>query len=777
MHFTHSPSYIMRVCRLLALLLSVSALNLKAQTYVPSGTMTGTPAAGSYYHNTGITLTTGFTFTASAGQNLLIYIQACVPLGLQADSSQNYIVTSVPRIGGITDNSGLANRNACDLMQTVQYFDGLGRPLQTVQVKGSKDAAKDVIQPVAYDEFSREATKYLPYTIASTPGSYRTNALAEQDAFYQVTTGDYNKINNPVAQTRFEASPLNRPLEQGAPGAQWQLGNHTVQASYDVNAQNEVILWELNAAGNGANGRTFYPAGQLYKTTSTNENGYQTIEFKDKAGNLVCKKTQSGTSTFVTTNYIYNDLDVLVYVMPPVPAVPSAFTEADDVFINYIYGYHYDERNRMIQKKIPGKDWEDMIYNHMDQVVLTQDGVQRARQERSYAKYDDKGRVIMTGVESNHTLSRADIQAVVDGQGAPFWEVRDAAGYQGYTNNSSPSNVANLHPLVVNYYDNYSGIPGLPTYGAPLGASAATNGLLTASKQVVLKPDGTYGAELWTVYYYDDEGRLTATYKQHYLSGAANTGNYDLVTTSYNFTGQDTVINRRHFTVASGSTAVLTTTNRHIYDHMGRETESREKINNDDEIQLSLNAYNELGQLKSKKLFNNLLETAFTYNERGWLKTSSSNQFSMVLKYDDGVVPQFTGNIANQVFTNGGSTNTFNYSYDPLSRLTSGSASGMSEALIYDNLGNITTLSRDGGAAGNYSYTTGNRLNQITGGPLATGIYQYDTNGNATTDGRTGKTFTYNVLNLPATVSGGLSYTYTAAGEKLKQQTPTVTTD
>ncbi|WP_051291073.1 M91 family zinc metallopeptidase [Pedobacter glucosidilyticus] len=45
--------------------------------------------------------------------------------------------------------------------------------------------------------------------------------------------------------------------------------------------------------------------------------------------------------------------------------------------------------------------------------------------------------------------------------------------------------------------------------------------------------------------------------------------------------------------------------------------------------------------------------------------------------------------------------------------------------------------------------------------------YSYDANGNAITDGRNNKTISYNYLNLPQTVSGGLSYTYDAAGQKL----------
>ena len=47
----------------------------------------------------------------------------------------------------------------------------------------------------------------------------------------------------------------------------------------------------------------------------------------------------------------------------------------------------------------------------------------------------------------------------------------------------------------------------------------------------------------------------------------------------------------------------------------------------------------------------------------------------------------------------------------------------MSEALTYDVMGNITTMSHDGGTTATYNYT-GNRLDQIVDGPpyLAQGV-------------------------------------------------------
>ncbi|MGQ7855232.1 RHS repeat-associated core domain-containing protein [Pedobacter sp. WC2501] len=98
----------------------------------------------------------------------------------------------------------------------------------------------------------------------------------------------------------------------------------------------------------------------------------------------------------------------------------------------------------------------------------------------------------------------------------------------------------------------------------------------------------------------------------------------------------------------------------------------------------------------------------------------------------------------------------------------------MGEALTYDVMGNIASLSRDGAVAKVYNYYNSgnsNRLQSVSG--LTTQNYEYDANGNATKDGLSGTSLTYNYLNLPATAvrttgtAVNLSYTYDATGNKL----------
>ncbi|WP_131539942.1 hypothetical protein, partial [Pedobacter nototheniae] len=106
-----------------------------------------------------------------------------------------------------------------------------------------------------------------------------------------------------------------------------------------------------------------------------------------------------------STYYVYDDYGNLRYVLPPAvnengQSPVSSFTESDTNFNNFIYGYHYDGRKRLVEKKIPGKGWEHMVYNPLDQVVFSQDAVQAAKSPKEwlFTKYDALGRVILSGL-------------------------------------------------------------------------------------------------------------------------------------------------------------------------------------------------------------------------------------------------------------------------------------------------------------------------------------------------------------------------------------------
>ncbi|MGJ1444846.1 DUF6443 domain-containing protein [Sphingobacterium spiritivorum] len=727
-----------------------------------------------------VTLKPGFHIPS--GSTVRIYtsssLQTHPVLQTQLSNDQNYILTRTFRKAGVTLANLSQSRTVEEENQSIQYFDGLGRPLQSIQVMASP-THKDIVQHVEYDGFGRESKKYLPYAASgSMDGSYKPTAGVDVMNYYSPTLGwdaAVKKTGYPYSETRFENSPLNRVQAQGSPGESWQLSSgHTVRTDYGTNETNDVKLWQLNASENGATA-TYYQPGRLYKTIIKDENWSSgksgTVEeYKDFDGRVVLKRVWETESKKLETHYVYDDFGDLRYVIPPAVTV-NTFSEdpADPSYDAYIYGYKYDGRRRLTEKKIPGKGKEELVYNNNDQIVLRRDANRRAAGEWLFSKYDAFGRVIMTGIYTS-TESAAALTAQINSNGQTagrLWE-NPTTTDQGYTNAVFPTNIAYYH--TIHYYDRYDFPEN--SFGAPTGnqaSGAQVKTLLTGTKTTTL---GT-GTMLLTTHYYDDYGRIIQSKSQNHIGGT------DITDNSYSFTGELESSTRRH--TVNGQTTTITTTNE--YDHVGRLVNSRQQINSQPEVTLLANSYNEIGQLKTKTVGadqqgNNPVNTTdYKYNERGWMTSTTSPHFSQQLSYQDpvkGAAAQWNGNISEQIW---GPTTTLNqhfvYSYDKLNRLTNGSSptSGMSEILNYDDMGNITHLTRDGSGI-SYSYT-GNRLHTVSGG--IHGSYSYDENGNAKTD-RMGMNLSYNHLNLPQQVTGAgntITYLYDAGGNKLRKTAST----
>ena len=238
---------------------------------------------------------------------------------------------------------------------------------------------------------------------------------------------------------------------------------------------------------------------------------------------------------------------------------------------------------------------------------------------------------------------------------------------------------------------------------------------------------------------------------------------------------------------------------------MGRKTQTFEKIGTGTNILLSQTDYNPIGQVMAKHLHGAtgaapfLQDISYKYNERGWLKRindpalapTTTRLFSEQLNYDSvrfAATPMFNGNITEQMFQAYNSPlpgqQHVVYAYDPLNRLNSGlSTTTLNENVTYDNLGNITALTR-GGATGYYSYSdtyNANRLVAVSG--LTNTNYTYDLNGNMNHDGKNNATLTYNLLNLPQTITAttptsiNITYTYDANGQKLRKVSNGSSTD
>lgn len=697
--------------------------------------------------------------------------QPCIPLQNTPTASANYVISYQVLQKGIT-NPASNQMGTCHVRPVVQYFDGLGRLIQTVQVKAAP-SGEDIIQPVEYDGWGRQVKEYLPYADmgSAAPGSLRTDAYAAQSAFYSpsAVVPGVVRTTSPYSQKFLEFSPLSRPQEQGASGTAWQPGQgHTIRTGYATNASAEVRLWKVTASG--LEGGAFYAADELYKTILKDENWISgkagtTEEYKDREDHVVLKRTWKDENTALSTYYVYDDFGDLRYVLPA-GAEPDAGTIDQSTLDRYCYQYRYDGRRRLIEKRVPGKGgWDNLVYNKTDQVVLIQDARQAQAHIWIFTKYDGLGRIVMTG-EYPDGSDRAAVQTAVDGQ-SKQWETYSGSGSnEGYSNESFPTNYGQV--LTVNYYDDYT-FPNSSAFGAlPVIRSEMTRSHLTGSKVNV--PGST--AMLLSMTFYDNYGRVIQTRSQNHLGGA------DSVINTYSFTSELLTSTRYHSSPGSS----VTVATRYEYDHMGRKRKTWEKINSGTEVLLAENTYNEVGQLREKKLHNGMQTTAYSYNPRGWLKSISSPEFSEVMYYEDalsGTTANYNGNISNVQWSfDNISQGSFSYSYDKLNRLRSGISPGLGEILSYDRMGNILSLARDGYGTNQYTAYEGNRLISIQG--VLNGGYGYDANGNMTADGPRGISIRYNRLNLPEQVSKGsqgIDYTYDATGRKLRKVSAGITRD
>ena len=499
----------------------------------------------------------------------------------------------------------------------------------------------------------------------------------------------------------------------------------------------------------------------------------------------------------------------------------NGYSFNSDILSDLCYQYKYDAFNRQIEQKVPGKDWEYMVYDPLDRPILTQDANLREQDKWLFVKYDAFGRVVYTGTYTD-SGTRKYIQTQVDGytnaanKSNIETRVSTAASIGGvsinYSNNAYPRN--NIEVLTVSYYDDYnftdSSLPTIPTTILGQTVTTRTKGLLTSSWTKTLDQSS------WSKNYsfYDDKGRLIYLYDKNYLGG------YTKNESQLDFRGKvEESITKHKRTNLDPELAI---TDYFEYDHVERPKKHYQNINSQAQELISENTYNELGQLVSKKVggginnANPLQTVDYTYNIRGWLtKVNDVNNlgldlFAYNLKYNESIEgtalsdAQYNGNIR-QVIWKSAYDNTkrgYVYKYDKLNRfdgayyregssLTSGAGKFETTNISYDANGNILALKRKDHSGQwmddlTYNYDSGNKLfsiddatNNNTGfndGSSSSSEYDYDLNGNLIKDlNKTITAIEYNHLDLvkKVTFNNGnrIEFTYDANGSKLQMKT------
>ncbi|MEI3797628.1 MULTISPECIES: DUF6443 domain-containing protein [unclassified Chitinophaga] len=558
------------------------------------------------------------------------------------------------------------SRTVAEVKENTQYMDGLGRPIQNV-TRQITPSGKDYVKPFVYDDFGRAQYNYLPYAATGNNGKFKMDPFQEQASFM---SNQYSSQHIFYGETKFEPSPLNRVSKALAAGDSWTGTDRGIKVNYQFNTISDAIqIWEIREGDLKPWSTGVFASGELQKNISTDENGIRTIEYKNKKSQTILKKVElspnsaEGYANWLCTYFIYDDLDMLRYVLSP-KAISLIYqnwnTNLTTAIIRELCTvYRYDGRRRMIMKQVPGADSVEMVYDIRDRLVFTRNGNLRSKSPAQWqvSLYDGLDRPVMTALY-NSSLSRESLQMAMNTAlnnsktityNVPYindlvvashdnrlkYEAKNSIvfnpGFESSVGNEfetelNPAGIshsinlivsnplpdlqdANLYPLTYTFYDDYS-YPGVHT--------AVTNDLALTDKgsnvyeELVTNPGNmtkgmvtgmkirVLGTNEW----------LTTTnfynYKGRVIQTVADNavGGKDVTSLLYDFNGKLLSTFLRHSaprSILTKETIILTTTN---YDVAGRVISTKKRLNGEASLDrtLHINTYDESGQLKTKRL-------------------------------------------------------------------------------------------------------------------------------------------------------------------------------
>ena len=674
--------------------------------------------------------------------------------------------------------------DAASFKETNTYHDLLGRPVETVMTAASP-AGKDIVFLNEYDDFGRPYSKYRPVPVATSAGDYADpSRIRAANSFYNWEVYAFSK-------TLYEASPLDRPVEEYGPGSPWHTRGKSVKTAYLVNEDSGLLSCSgyLVESDTSLTCVGTLPSGNLNVVKVTDEDGNVSLTFTDKLGRKALERTVDG-ERYQDIYYVYDDLGLLRYVLTPeasaVMSSSGTFGDSSSPLSAQAYVYKYDGKGRCVSKRLPGCAPILYRYDKGDVPIFSQDGEMRKRGKWMFSFRDALGRDAVSGVWPSAQAPSPAVPVVATYDGAS-----PLGGYS--VNTPVPSD---CKPLSVSYYDDHSFMDDLvpsdarrvlacdtlSNYGIPVVGSDRCKGLLTGTAVYSLT-DPT--SKTVSSFYYDYQGRLIQSHRKEALGGAGH------IHQSLTFTGKPSMT-RETVELPDGQVDSLVTVR--AYD--GQERLVSETTSLNDKSQSVSYGYDEIGRLTSRVYGTEANPSALTetlaYNIRDQLTDQNSNVFNMSLRYQEptlGAVPKYNGSVSEWEWNHGvgTETNAWSLSYDGVGRLTDVRrfvgrvhTNAFSErSITYDRNSNILTLTRYGENAATpdeilaYSYN-GNLLRNISnsGTSGGGGSFTHDTNGNLTRDGLSTLDIDYNDRNLTSHISSGgatlAEYEYLADGTKLR---------
>ena len=654
----------------------------------------------------------------------------------------------------------------------ITYYNGLGLPSQTTNVRASVNEY-NIVTPIVYDALLRsDATAYLPYeaTYSDEVELSNSTAISDQQTFYEERYGyDYQRS---FTEKIYEASPLGRVRKQALPGYMKDFEVVYTEFDYRTNDTDEV-RWLAVGAGGELLCEGCHDAGTLACTVTTDPDGHVVQSFTDGQGRTLLSRTFDDDEP-IDTYSVYDDYGRLRWVVTPEGSYllsdSQTFPVDDDFAEKYCYVYTYNDRGLMTEKRMPGREAEYMRYDEGDRLRVSQDGNLRTKKQWISYSYDALGRVEEQSLAAEikwsvvRPLSDISIGELVEPLEPPY--LGSSVPLRKYAYDTYPSEVQTAGL-------DFQPIEGLTaTDGESLRYDNAT-GSLTYEKLAVLASDTITGYHQ-RAYYYDYKGRVIQTVERDAEDGILCTSR------RYDFAG-NVIALRESYTHADG-TIDDRIDRRYTYDDRGRLLSETTQVNGGERAVVGYE-YDELGRLAARHLGEAaaaIVEQS-EYDIRSWLTAKSSMLFDMSLGHS------CTGNITSWQWqhkgdpSGDGQQNRYDFTYDGLARLKNTdqyvnnekTRQNVERCLSYDRNGNLLSFIRyeHGERISNSTYNySGNRLVSYRPGtvferedmgigviilpkkgsvfPLTVRLHEYDANGNVTKDWERGLDMSYNRLNL-----------------------------
>lgn len=653
---------------------------------------------------------------------------------------------------------------------TVEYFDGLGRLVETA-TGGLRTDGGFTWALKSYDSRGRLSDEWLPGAGSGDPEYIPAQAVADMSR--ASNSGDAC----PLASYSYDH--LGRMTLETGPGYDWRQAGRSKSKSYGSNLAGSVKRYTAPLNDGALSQSGCYQAGALESVTSTDEDGRTTTVFTDIHGRDVLVRRASDNDTY----FVYDAAGQLRFVLTPM-------YQADDDIGKYAYEYRYDSHGQCVYKRIPGCEPVYYWYDSEGRQSFMQDGPLRTAGRMRFYLYDSLFRLAVTGNCSSATQPSGE--SVVEFTGAANSVCSTGYVLQGQLQLVSPV----LEEAT--YFDSYSFLSSYPFTQCQARAKLMKNnpgrsrGLPTGGITNTTDSVLTYN-----VVYYDLKGHVCDT-RRTYPGGELLVSR-----ATHTFTGKP--LNLTHILDCGLESDTVTVTNTYSTSN-GSLLATSVAYNRGAARMVSSLAYDSLGHVTSNTRPTVAGSVSYSYNLRGWMTSASSQTFNESLYYNSGGgTPMYGGDASSIIWDDGdGQTQRgYTFSYDNLGRLTSadyGEGAQLSanqgryteDGLCYTRNGAVTALCRYGklntagyGLVDDLEITLdGDMVEEVSDAAVSLawtngfdfkagsgGSYTYDGNGALLYDPDKNATFSYDLqgnLKKISVPSFDKLFIYDASGEKLE---------